>query len=227
MQPVEDVVERLERQQHRRVIKTHTPLDGVPLDARATYIVAARHPLDAAVSLYHQGANLDRRRMHELTGAPVPTGPRQPIEQWLAEWIGEDPDPIEELDSLPGVMWHLADAWTRREEPNVVLVHFDDLLTDLEEQMRRLADQVSIDVPAERWDSLVEAATLQQMRSRAHRLAPNPLGILLNPGAFFRSGASGAGAQVLDAATLTRYTQRTADLAPPDLLAWLHRGHPG
>ena len=41
---------------HRRFIKTHTPLDGIPLDPRATYIATARHPLDMFVSLYHQSA---------------------------------------------------------------------------------------------------------------------------------------------------------------------------
>jgi len=47
--PLEEVLARLEAQTHRRFIKTHTPLDGLPLDPRVTYIVVARHPLDAAV----------------------------------------------------------------------------------------------------------------------------------------------------------------------------------
>lgn len=34
-----------------------TRLDGIPLNPRATYIVVASHPLDMAVSLYHQGSN--------------------------------------------------------------------------------------------------------------------------------------------------------------------------
>src|SRR4030095_14686803 len=49
--PRDEVYARLEAQQHRRFIKTHTPLDGVPLDPRVTYIVVARHTLDMAVSL--------------------------------------------------------------------------------------------------------------------------------------------------------------------------------
>ena len=57
--PKDEVYARLEAQRHRRFIKTHTPLDGIPLDERATYIVVARHPLDMAVSLYHQITNLE------------------------------------------------------------------------------------------------------------------------------------------------------------------------
>lgn len=218
-----DVMARLDAQTHRRVIKTHTPLDGVPLDHRASYVVAARHPLDAAVSLYHQGENIDHDRLRALTGADdALTAPRPPVHEWLRGWIDEDVDPAAALDSLPGVLWHLSDAWSRRDEPNVVLVHYDDLLDDLGGQMRRLARLLDISVPTELWASLVDAATLDRMRAEADRLAPDA-GFLRDRRAFFRRGRSGAAAELLDAATLARYRERVASLAPADLLAWLHR----
>jgi aryl sulfotransferase len=113
VEPQERVFARLDAQPHRRVIKTHTPLDGVPIDRRATYVVVARHPLDAAVSLYHQGENLDRERIRQLTGARTSPGRRPPLREWLAAWIDDDPEPAEALDALPGVLWHLSDAWRR------------------------------------------------------------------------------------------------------------------
>src|ERR1700761_3022659 len=58
--PHDFVYAQLTEQRHRRFIKTHTPLDGIPLDPRVTYIVTARHPLDMAVSLYHQIGNINR-----------------------------------------------------------------------------------------------------------------------------------------------------------------------
>ena len=73
--PREEIYARLDRQQHRRFVKTHTPLDGIPLDPRATYIVTVRHPLDMAVSLYHQGNNIDRSRVRQLTGQSEPAAP--------------------------------------------------------------------------------------------------------------------------------------------------------
>ncbi|MFI5895836.1 hypothetical protein ACIA5D_37640 [Actinoplanes sp. NPDC051513] len=133
-------------------------------------------PLDV---LYHQGDNIDRERLRRLTRAPAPSGTpgeRPPLHSWLVRWIERDSDPRTELDSLPGVLLHLADAWRRREERNVRLVHYDDLLTDLDGQMRHIAAWLAIDVPAGRWPE-----------------------------------------------ELSRYHRRVADLAPPDLLAWLHR----
>ena len=242
--PREQVLARLEAQAHRRFIKTHTPLDGIPLDSRATYIVVGRHPLDMAVSLYHQGSNINRERMRELTGRggepSPPRPPRASLHDWLLSWIGAQVSPQDQLDSLPGVIWHLSDAWRRRTDPPgpvapsgpagpepprpaVLLVHYDDLLADLEGQMRHLADLLGIDVPEYKWPGLVHAARFEQMRAAAASQAPDPAGVLKDPGAFFRRGYSGAGAEVLNADELAGYYARTARLGPPDLLGWLHR----
>jgi aryl sulfotransferase len=224
--PLDEVLARLDAQRHRRFIKTHTPLDGIPLDPRATYIVVARHPLDMAVSLYHQGDNIDRARMRELTGQPEPPGPprpRRPLKEWLLGWIDSADDPRQEMDSLPGVMWHLSDAWARRHEPNVLLYHYDELSADLAGQMRRLAGELGITVPGPAWPRLVQAATFEHMRAGAGRLAPDA-GVLKSSAAFFRRGTSGAGRELLSDDEFAHYLARTAELAPPDLLAWLHDG---
>ncbi|MFB9543959.1 sulfotransferase domain-containing protein [Micromonospora sagamiensis] len=225
--PQRQVCDRLAAQQHRRFIKTHTPLDGIPIEPDVSYIVVARHPLDMAVSLYHQSDNIDRERVRQLTGEPqssIAPPARPDLHSWLVRWTERDCDPQEALDSLPGVLWHLTDAWRRRREPNVLLVHYDDLLADLEGQMRRIAAWLGIDVPAERWATLVEAATFAAMRERAQVLVPDALGVLKDHQAFFRKGRSGAGQALLSTEELSRYHRRVAEMAPADLLAWLHRG---
>jgi len=225
IEPRAELLARLAAQPHRRFIKTHTPLDGIPLDPRATYLVVARHPLDLAVSLFHQGANLDRKRIGELIGGPAPSDEPAPppVHDSLLRWIDQDVQPADALDSLPGVMWHLTDAWRRRHDDNVLLVHYADLSADLDGQMRRIAGRLGIDVPAERWDALVEAAGFARMRARAKQLAPDPAGILKSREAFFRRGSSGAGRESLTDAEFAHYLGRASALAPADLLSWLHR----
>lgn len=223
-----EVFARLAAQDHRRVIKTHTPLDGIPLRDEVTYVVAARHPLDAAVSLRYQGDNLDRARMAALSGTAMPesvsgSGRRGPVEDWLGRWIATEADPNVELDSLNGVFHHLSDAWARRLEPNVVLVHYQDLLDDLGGEMRRLADTLTIEIGDEALAPLVDAAQFGAMSARAERFIPDRRGVLKNPSAFFRQGRSGEGRAVARTADLGRYETRARSLAPPELLDWLHR----
>jgi aryl sulfotransferase len=232
IRPRDEVFAQLDAQRHRRFIKTHTPLDGIPLDPRAFYIVVARHPLDMAVSLYHQGANINRDRLRELTGQPAPAAPakpRPPLREWLIAWVESDDRPAEQLDSLPGVMWHLSDAWRRvtvpgaAAAPKVLLAHYDDLLADTGGQMRKLAGLLGIEVPDEAWPHLVRAAGFAQMKAAAAKNAPDPAGVLKDPAAFFRRGSSGAGREALADGEYARYLARAAELAPSDMLRWLHR----
>jgi aryl sulfotransferase len=224
VQPKGEVAALLEAQTHRRVIKTHTPLDGVPLDDRATYIVVGRHPLDVAVSLYHHSDNIDRRRMAELTGQPeAPRRTRPPLHEWLLGFIDWEGDTRAWLDTLPGAMLHLSDAWARRHDPNVVLVHYDDLVRDLDGAMRRLSGVLGIPVDEARWPALVPAATFDAMRESAGASASADLGVLKDPAAFFRHGVSGDGRALLSADELVHYRDRVVGMAPVDMLAWLHR----
>jgi hypothetical protein len=228
--PRDEVYAELAAQRHRRFIKTHTPLDGVPFDPRVTYIVTARHPLDIFVSLAHQSENIDRARLRAMTGQPEPTEPPtplRPLHDRLLRWIASDADPREYPDSLPGVLRHLSGAWYRRYEPNMLLVHYDRLSADLDGQMRWLAGRLGIAVPEQAWPALVHAATFESMRSSADKLVPTQ-GLFKSNAAFFRRGTSGAGFAALTEEEIASYYARAAELAPADMLAWLHspgRGH--
>jgi hypothetical protein len=128
-----------------------------------------------------------------------------------------------DTDSLPGVLSHMSDAWARRDQPNIVLMHYADLSADLEGEMRRLAGLLGIDVPEGKWPALVQAATFGRMRAGAVQASPDTRGVLKDPAAFFRRGTSGAGAELLTSDELAAYHERTAAMAPADMLAWLHR----
>jgi hypothetical protein len=105
----------------------------------------------------------------------------------------------------------------------VLLVHYDDLSADLGAEMRRIAGHLGIDIPPADWPTLVDAAGFTQMRSRAAQLAPDPVGVLKDRTAFFRNGRSGSGRETLTAEEFAHYRDRTATMAPADLLSWLHR----
>ncbi len=108
----------------------------------------------------------------------------------------------------------------------MVLVRYEDLCDDLDGEMRRLADVLGFGIDESRWPALVAAAGFDQMRDRAEVLAPGPNGVLIDRAQFFRRGSSGAGQELLTPAQLDRYHERARELAPADLLAWLHGERP-
>ena len=55
----DEVFSIYDRQTHQRFIKTHTPLDGLPIRDDVTYVVVGRDPRDVLVSWEHHKANMD------------------------------------------------------------------------------------------------------------------------------------------------------------------------
>jgi aryl sulfotransferase len=242
----EDVFALLDGQQHRRFIKTHTPLDGLPYDDRVTYVCVGRDPRDVAVSSAHHMGNLDLGRflaareqavglddLAELgmaprpdrdapkaaADAPAPVGPGEALLEWI-ESTGEG-GPM----SLVGTVHHLDSFWQQREAANVAMFHYGDLLADLPGQLRRLADTLEIDVSDRRLDELAAEATFTAMKSRASLVAPNSdAGIWRSTEEFFHRGSSGQWRDVFGEDELRRYDERIAELAAPDLAHWMHYG---
>lgn len=213
-------------QRHRRFIKTHMPLNKIPADPRVTYIVAARHPLDIAVSNHYQtSVLLTNNDSGQASGSKrLPQSVRQSLLDMISLMgtIGGGRDCL-----LDRILKGLSHAWYRRTEPNVVLVHYQDLSNDLQGEMRRLARRLEISVPEDSWPGLVQAATFKQMRAAADRLQPLQYAEARDASkghaAFFRKGSSGDGRALLTEAELARYYDQAARVAPPELLAWLHR----
>lgn len=213
----------LESQRHRRFIKTHTPLDGLPFHEDVTYICVGRDPRDAMLSFENALANLHPDAVPP--GGPPAPPPADPLDRFW-QWADEDlaRDSASFGVTLANLANHLRTFWDRRDEPQVALFHYADLKADLPGQLRRLANVLSIEVSAQRVDELAAAATFEGMRGRADLLAPGVDHKLWRSNAeFFRSGTSGQWRQLLDSAALERYDRRVAELAQPDLVEWLHR----
>ncbi len=60
------------------------------------------------------------------------------------------------------------------------------------------------------------------MKDHSDRLIPTTQGIFRDTASFFSRGTSGAASEILNDEEMARYYARAAQLAPPDMLAWLH-----
>lgn len=211
IRPIEEVVATLDAQQHRRFIKTHTPLDGLVLDDRVSYICVGRDPRDAAVSMLYQSANMNEDRMRILHEAVVPFHERiappfaelgharSPTEEFRDWMEGPNQPPpgigfthLKGIGTLANILHQLGTVWVRRHLPNVALFHYADYQADLAGELLRLARVLGIAATRDRARDLAQYATLDAMRSRASEIAPNTTdGIWHSDERFFRRGGSG------------------------------------
>lgn len=231
----EEVFELYERQEHRRFIKTHTPLDGLPLRDDVRYVVVGRDPRDVLVSWEHHVDNLDLDVV--LASRAEAVG--------LDDLDEYDPPPVLEPDpavrfrdfvetdwcatrlmSLANVLHHLRTGWDRRADPNVGLIHFLDYGRDLVAAMTRLARLCSLEVDPDRLAALAPEAGIDRMRERADEVAPDitKSDHWKDRTRFFRSGTSGEWVGRTTVDDRDRYDQRVAELVPGALARWAHRG---
>jgi hypothetical protein len=230
-----EVFADLDAQTHRRFIKTHTPLDGIPKDPTVTYICVGRDPRDVALSMDHHIDNMDvgafldaRQRAAAIDGielGPLRRPPPRPDSErdrfW--QWVDDETPSTQIGSSLRRTVEHLQTFRDAPDDLDVVHLHFDDLKADLEGQMRDLAAHLAIEVDEDRWPALVEAATFESMRSRAETTVAAGRDHWIDPAAFFSRGTSGQWRDLLDDADLARYAARVRQLASDDLVGWVHR----
>jgi aryl sulfotransferase len=221
--PLDDLLERLESQAHRRQIKTHTPADGIPWSPEVTYLVVGRDGRDACMSAFnHAGAMrvdvLERLLLSavdeeiELGGGPPPAD----VHGFFAWWLAQ-PE-----------MWfhHLASFWPHRDEANVAFFHYDDLLADLDGQMRRVADVLGIEIDPSRWSEQVERCTFAGMKAASGTIADFDSHFVGGADSFLYRGTNQRWRGVLTADELSAFEDACARWLPSDAVSWVQRTGP-
>jgi aryl sulfotransferase len=130
---------------------------------------------------------------------------------------------------LAHILHHLNDAWERRHEQNVTLIHYADLSADTAGSLVRLARELDFDVSPTRCQELAGHAELAEMRDRATHLAPEvDHDAWHDPATFFATGRMGAWRTAFGDVDLTRYETRAVELYPDEeFLGWAHNGAAG
>lgn len=229
----EQVAALLEAQTHRRFMKTHTPFDGLPYDERVTYICVGRDPRDVAVSSRHHMQNMNMDRFIETRAAAVglddlaelgaSEGGPPPVDDATALRIWMDQPSQTTMMTLPFTIEHLRSFWEARERPNVAMFHYSDLLADLPGQLKRLGDVLGYDISRERAEQLAAEGSFEAMKSNAERVVPNAdIGLWHSADGFLHRGTSGQWRELFTDEDLAHYDARLRELAPPDLVQWLH-----
>lgn len=230
--PLEETLAALEAQTHRRCIKSHLALDGLPYYDNVQYIMVGRDPRDVFMSLVnHYGSHTPEffQMMNgrpDLVGDPFPPFDGDVHALWR-NWTTRGWFPWES-DGYPywSHLHHAKTWWEFRHLPNIRLVHYNDLRRDLEGEMRKLADWLNIDVPEARWPAVVHACKFETVKANPEKVVGAIIDIAFKGGGdtFIHKGTNGRWKDVLSAEELALYEAAKDRTLPADCAAWLENG---
>ncbi len=222
--PKEIKLPAVEAQTHRRIIKTHLPVDALVFSPKAKYIYIARDGRDVVWSMYNHHANANAAWYAALNdtpgrvGAPIEPPPVE-IRQYWRDWMDRDGHPF-------WPFWdNLRSWWAIRHLPNVLVVHFNDLKRDMEGEMRRIAGFLDIPIDEARWTDIVRYCRFDWMKQNATMSVPLG-GAFWDGGAqvFINKGVNGRWTETLTAADNAEYEARALRELGPECARWLAHG---
>ena len=220
-------------QTHRRFLKSHLPFDALPYYEGVKYIHVARDGRDAAMSFFNHKSHYTAEaldRFHEIAQSDdrfrdetdYDYSPQDPAAHF-AGWV-EGP---EDHQGDPGAGYFAMENsfWDARHEPDVLLVHYNDLKADRAGEIRRIADFLEVAVAPDVLDEIVEAAGFDAMKAASADLMPGADGIWKGGGkTFLNKGTNGRWQGVVREEDLARYDAKVAREFSPSLAAWCEHG---
>ncbi len=214
--------EFLNRQDHRRCIKTHTPLDGIAFDPLSTYLPVFRHPVDAYFSMRSHVSNMHPDLMGKEGDRRFTRDVRDGFRLFVGEGAGQDRDAALSLESMVN-HYQSFKKWAHL--PNIHFFHYSDLSRDLVGQVTRLANILGIQHSPQIMQSIVEGARFDTMQKNAKNHAdPRRAKVFKDTAAFFASGTSEKWKGQLGADDLEHYQSRLSALLNPSDVDWIENG---
>jgi aryl sulfotransferase len=212
---------RLDKQSHRRFVKTHLPADALMFSPDVKYLYIGRDGRDVLWSLYDHHKNLapviyDMTRRTPRHQGPSFSPPAADIRQYFHDWLDKDGFPLWPFWS------HVQSWWDLRERPNVLLLHFDALKADLPGQIRRIARFLEIEIDAAAWPHILEHCSFTHMKEHAATLSKwLDRSFVGGARVFFNKGTGKRWVSVLSAADIEKYEDAARKNLSAECARWL------
>jgi aryl sulfotransferase len=232
---VAPIVALLEAQTHRRMMKSHLSLDATPYHAGTRYIVVVRDARDVFMSLWNHLSTMNDAVIDMINASPARVGDPMPrvgtdIHAFWANWINRGWFPWES-EGYPhsGNMVHTQSWWNFRHLPNILFVHFDDLLSDPAAEVRRVAQHLEVDLSDGAVETIVAQTTFAAIQANAAMASPMPqqgADMVWPEGlkTFFFKGTNGRWRGILTDDELAMYEAAKRRVLTPDCAAYTEGG---
>jgi aryl sulfotransferase len=231
--PLPVMLEGLEAQTHRRFLKSHLPLDGLPYQSKVKYLVVCRDGRDIGMSMWNHYSNYNElffnraeARGKEL-GMEFPA-PQEDINTFWRDWCTK-----EVLDSQSDGWPHWSDLhvmqswWEHRHLPNIKLVHYANMLADTPGAIREVAAFLGIDVSDARVNEIAGMVSFDNMKANGDKYAPGG-GRIWEGGTdtFFNKGTNERWREEITPENLALYDQAADRALSPDCRRWTEAAGP-
>jgi aryl sulfotransferase len=227
LMPKDEVFAIAAAQTHRRVLKTHSPLDAMPFHPEMKYIYIGRDARDVVWSMYHHHSIFTTGAYEGFNNAPGRVGPPlEPANCDVRTYYHSflDKDQIPGFPIKAGFWHHVQGWWDIRHLPNVHLVHFANLKADLEGEARKIADFLDIEIEDSLWPQIVSNCGIDHMRELASRFVL--LEQVFEGGGrnFIHKGTNGRWKDMLTPEEIAKCDNVAARNLTPDCAHWVKTG---
>jgi len=215
-------VELAREQTHRRFLKSHLPAESLPYAPFVKYLYIARDVRDVIWSWHnHVTGFTDQARALAAQAAPeLPPTPRPTadVRAFYHEFLAGGPAQFQPFWS------HIQGWWDLRHLPNVLLLHYADMLNDLPAQIRRVAAFLEIPIKEQGFPEIVAHCQMDFMRKAGG--ADPFMKVIWRDGAntFYNKGTNSRWRTVLNAEEIAEADKIAARELTPDCAAWLAQG---
>ncbi len=222
--PLEEKLPEIIAQEHRRFLKTHLPVDALVFSSKAKYIYIARDGRDCLWSLHNHHISWNDL-LYELVDAlpDFGTTPKRletnDVRQYYLDWFNDNDFPF-------WPFWeNIRTWWEIRDLPNVYFLHFQNLVDDMEGEMRKIAAFLDIPIDEGKWDQMVHHCSFDYMKNNATLSTPLG-GVVFEGGAktFINKGTNNRWRDTLTEEDNQAYEARAIQELGPDCAHWLATG---
>lgn len=229
--PIDVVLKELNGQKHRRVIKTHLPLDALRFFPEIKYIYVSRDGRDVALSLWNHHLNYIPEVYDMMNNSPELIGDKFPHppedfhtywRDWCTKgWFDWESDGYPFWSHLQGVQsW-----WNYRHLPNILFMNYADMKKDIKASIEKIANFLNIEVTSDRINDVEKKISIKAMREAAETYVPDA-GASWQGGAktFINRGINGRWKDILSQDELMLYDLACDKILSPDCRDWLENG---
>jgi len=191
-QPIQEILDRVDkmRTDRRRAFKTHSAPPVVPFlksgsERELKYVVVFRNPEEAMVS-FRQFMDQHTDEFYKLWDFPKEAVFRADFPSFYAEIV----DPRQ----LQGMFFgFLAAWWSLRNEPNVLFLHYADMIRNHEGAIGKIAKFLKIEPQPEQWPAILKYTSFAWMKQHENKFESNSRNKVhgLKRGAMIRKGQVG------------------------------------